>query len=136
MSTLEEVRLGLDELEAVRMADLEGLYQEEAAEKMGVSRQTFGNIVESARKKIADALVNSKALVMEGGRITVAAREFMCRACANAWTVPFGEHRPDACPKCQSPDIQRADSPAADLHEPGPGECGRKRRRCGRHGNE
>lgn len=67
MSDLEEISLAVDELEAVRLADLEGLYQEDAAAKMGVSRQTFGNIVAAARKKIADALVNAKALKINGG---------------------------------------------------------------------
>ncbi|MDD4899392.1 MAG: DUF134 domain-containing protein [Candidatus Omnitrophica bacterium] len=64
---LEEVTLTLDELEAVRLADWEGLYQEDAAEKMNISRQTFGNIINSAHKKIADVLLNAKALKIEGG---------------------------------------------------------------------
>ncbi len=66
---LEEVVLSLDELEAIRLADLEGLYQEACAVRMGISRQTFGRIVESARRKVADALVNGKALAFEGGII-------------------------------------------------------------------
>jgi predicted DNA-binding protein (UPF0251 family) len=69
VDSLEEVRLTLDELEAVRLADLEGLYQEDAARKMDISRQTFGNIVNSAHKKIADVLLNAKALKIEGGVI-------------------------------------------------------------------
>lgn len=68
---LQQVALTVDELEAIRLADLEGLYQEEAAQKMNVSRQTFGRIVEAARKKVADALVNGKALSIEGGPIEV-----------------------------------------------------------------
>lgn len=67
LSVLEQVNLNVDELEAIRLADLEGLYQNQAAEKMNVSRQTFGRILESAHKKIADALVNGKALSIEGG---------------------------------------------------------------------
>jgi predicted DNA-binding protein (UPF0251 family) len=66
---LEIVSLQLDELEAVRLVDLMGLYQEKAAEKLGVSRQTLGNILESARKKISEALVNGKALLIGGGNI-------------------------------------------------------------------
>jgi uncharacterized protein len=66
---LEEVNLTLDELEAIRLADLEGLYQEDAAKKMNISRQTFGNIVNSAHKKTADALLNAKALKIEGGTV-------------------------------------------------------------------
>jgi predicted DNA-binding protein (UPF0251 family) len=69
MRFLETISLGRDELEAIQLADLEELYQEQAAEKMGVSRQTFGNIVKSARKKIADAIVSGKAIRIEGGPV-------------------------------------------------------------------
>jgi predicted DNA-binding protein (UPF0251 family) len=69
LDALEEVNLTLDELEAIRLADLGELYQEDAAKKMNVSRQTFGNIVNSAHKKIADALLNAKALKIEGGNV-------------------------------------------------------------------
>ena len=72
VQALELVELTLDELEAVKLADLEGLYQEEAAERLGVSRQTFGRIIESAHRKIADALVHSKALSIQGGPVEVA----------------------------------------------------------------
>ena len=68
---LEEVTLGLDEAEAIRLADLEGLYQDAAAQRMGVSRQTFGRIVESARRAVADAIINGKRLRIEGGEIVV-----------------------------------------------------------------
>jgi len=64
---LEEVNLTLDELEAIRLADFDDLYQEDAAKKMNISRQTFGNIINSAHKKIADVLLNAKALKIEGG---------------------------------------------------------------------
>jgi len=70
LDMLEEVNLALDELEAVRLADLEGLYQVDAAKKMNISRQTFGNIIERAHKKIADVLLNAKALKIEGGIVT------------------------------------------------------------------
>lgn len=62
---LEIVNLNIDELEAIRLADLGGLYQEAAAEKMHVSRQTFGRIVSEAHKKIADAIVNGKGIQIE-----------------------------------------------------------------------
>jgi len=61
--------LTLDELEAMRLADLEGLGQEEAARKMNVSRPTFGRIVEQARKKVAAALVHERGIGIEGGVI-------------------------------------------------------------------
>lgn len=59
---LEEIDLEFDEIEALRLADLEGLYQADAALKMGVSRQTFGNIITRAHKKVAMALLGGKAL--------------------------------------------------------------------------
>ena len=62
MRELEELVLGMDELEAMRLTDLNGLYQADAADKMGVSRQTIGNILISAHRKLADALLNGKAL--------------------------------------------------------------------------
>lgn len=66
---LEESVLALDEVEALRLADLNGLYQEEAAEKMKISRPTFSRIVEGARRKVADALIHGKALRLEGGPV-------------------------------------------------------------------
>lgn len=69
MCDLEEVSLTFDEIEAVRLADLESLYQEQVAERMGVSRQTVGRILVAARHKIAEALVNGKAIRLEGGQI-------------------------------------------------------------------
>lgn len=105
---LEEVNLTIDELEAVRLADLEGMYQEDAAKKMNVSRQTFGNIIASAHKKIADVLVNSKALKIEGGVVKMMERYFICYDCKNEWTLPYGIDRPNACPKCSSLNIHRA----------------------------
>ncbi|MCA9787473.1 MAG: DUF134 domain-containing protein [Calditrichaeota bacterium] len=77
-STLEEVVMTLDEFEAIRLADLEGLYQEQAAAQMNISRATFSRIIESAHRKTADALVHGKALRIEGGPIQMTARR-CCR---------------------------------------------------------
>ena len=68
---LEEVVLPLDELEALRLADLNGQYQEQAAEQMKISRATFARIIEVARQKVADALINGKALRIEGGPVVI-----------------------------------------------------------------
>lgn len=62
---LEEIFLSLDELEAIRLADYEGFYHEKAAEQMSISRATFGRILDGARRKVADAIVNGKALQIE-----------------------------------------------------------------------
>lgn len=65
MRDLDEVSLGADELEALRLADVEDLYHEAAAQRMGVSRQTFDRIVRRARMKVSDALVHGRALRIE-----------------------------------------------------------------------
>jgi len=75
MRELEELMLSVDELEALRLTNLEELYQDAAAEKMGVSRQTLGNILKSARKKITDALVNGKAISIAGGEAEIVYRD-------------------------------------------------------------
>lgn len=62
LKLLDEMVLGIDELEAIRLADAEGLYHKDAAAQMGVSRQTFGRIVGAARGKIAKALTAGKAI--------------------------------------------------------------------------
>jgi len=69
LSELEVSTLTLDEVETLRLADRDGLYQEQAAEQMGISRPTFARIVEEARRKVADALVHGKALRLEGGAV-------------------------------------------------------------------
>jgi predicted DNA-binding protein (UPF0251 family) len=123
---LEDVVLTLDEFEALRLADFQGLYQDDAAASMNVSRQTFGNILTLAHRKIADVLVNGKALRIEGGPVDMNDRVFECGSCARRWTIPCGGDHMAACPKCGS----------ADLHHPsfdpgrGHGEgCARGRRK-------
>ena len=80
--SLGQVVLAVDEFEALRLADYEALYQEQAAERMRISRQTFGRIVETARKKVAQALVEGLVLRIEGGEIEMAKMQTFdrCRA--------------------------------------------------------
>lgn len=107
---LEEVRLTVDEYEVLRLIDYEGAYQEQAAEAMGVSRQTIGRIAESARRKVADVLVNAKALRIEGGAyVTGGARGFACGACKHRWERPFDISGEDTCPQCGDPNVSRTD---------------------------
>lgn len=111
LSVLEEVVLAMDEFEAIRLADLEGLYQEQAADRMKVSRQTFGRIVESAHRKIAEALVKGKALKVEGGEFEMASsRKFACYDCRHSWELPYGTGRPQECPSCKSRNFYRAEA--------------------------
>jgi uncharacterized protein len=109
LAGLEVVTMTVDEYEAVRLADLAGLYQEEAAKRMEVSRQTFGRIIESAHRKIAQALVHAQALEIKGGEIEMeSSRQFQCGDCGHRWQIPFGTARPAGCPQCRSRNIQRA----------------------------
>ena len=72
MLDLEEINLTMDELESIRLKDFMGLEQTEAAEKMNVSQPTLHRLLQSARKKIADALTNGKAIKIEGGNYQIA----------------------------------------------------------------
>jgi predicted DNA-binding protein (UPF0251 family) len=129
LSTLEEVVLTVDECEAIRLADLESLYQEKAAERMKVSRQTFGRIIESAHKKVAEALVKGKALKIEGGEFEMAAmRKFKCSDCQHVWDLSYGTGRPENCPSCKSGNIHRAEEDKGYARGLGRGQvrcCGR-----------
>jgi predicted DNA-binding protein (UPF0251 family) len=124
--SLEEIKLTVDEFEAIRLADLEGLYQEDAAKEMKISRQTLGNILSAAHNKIADAIVNGKIIKIEGGKVEVKKeRNFVCEDCSHSWVLPFGTGRPEKCPECESENIHRADG--------GQGQGRRNRRRRRSH---
>lgn len=104
---LETVSLTFDELEAVRLTDLEELYQADAAAKMNISRQTLGNIVQSAHKKIAEALIKGKAIKIEGGTIEYM-RKLYCPACET--TFP-GDKGKGSCPGCKSSKVEPVEEP-------------------------
>lgn len=107
MHKLEEVRLLVEEAEAIRLKDLEGSEQEECAQKMNISRSTFSRLLDTARQKIADALLNGKAIRIEGGNFEMAVRRFRCLE-GHEWEVPFEtmiSAPPENCPKCNTPSI-------------------------------
>jgi len=113
MRVLEEVCLSIEEAEAIRLKDLEGLEQEQCAERMSISRPTFQRVLGSARQKVADALLNGKAVRIEGGNFQMAVRRFRC-VDGHQWEVPFEAMvagLPIACPSCQSPSIQPVPPP-------------------------
>lgn len=72
LSTLQAVDLTVDEVEILRLVDIDGLTQEEAAVKMGISRRTLWNDLMNVRKKVAYALLNGQAIHIRGGAYTVA----------------------------------------------------------------
>lgn len=87
MKFLHEVALSLDEIEAIRLADMEGYYQEQVAAQMNISRQTVGRILTGARRKIADALVQGKAIRLEGGRIQCEGGGNCCDHCVDGRVI-------------------------------------------------
>jgi predicted DNA-binding protein (UPF0251 family) len=109
MFDLEEVRLTVDQREAIRLSDLLGMSHEDAGRRMGVSRATFGRIVQQARKAVADALINGKAINVEGGnyKIVNSTRFFSCNTCGREWEEPMGTGRPACCPSCSTDDFHR-----------------------------
>ena len=128
LRVMGEVCISIEEAEAVRLKDLEGLEQEEGAGKMNISRPTFQRMLVSARQKIADALLNGKAIRIDGGNFEIS---FLCFRCVNGheWNVPFEvmvNTPPQFCPTCNTPSI--APSQAPEL-----GWTARRRHRGGGH---
>lgn len=127
---VEKVSLSLEEAEALRLRDLVGLEQEQCAEKMNISRPTFHRVLESARRKVADALLNGKAIRIEGGNYELVTRRFRCLQ-GHEWAMPseqMAARLPAACPRCHSLNI----SPVAPDELGLPGRGWRRRRRGGR----
>ena len=108
LRALEEVQLSVEEAEAIRLKDLECLEQEEGAERMNISRPTFQRVLASARQKVADALINGKAIRIEGGNFELAASRFKCLN-SHEWEIPFKVMKstpPQLCPTCNTPSIE------------------------------
>jgi DNA-directed RNA polymerase subunit N (RpoN/RPB10) len=100
------VVLHVDEYEAVRLVDREKLDQEQAAKRMGVSRATCARILESAHQKIAEALVEGKAIRIEGGSFVLGVNRFRCLDCGTLWESEISRDLETpakaACPSCHS----------------------------------
>lgn len=113
---IEEIILTIEEMEAIRLADIELLDQAAAAERMDVSRPTFHRIVNKAHQKIAAALWQGYALRVDGGTFRIdhrcqqELRHFTCQTCGHKWTLPHGTGQRCidlSCPDCQSATISR-----------------------------
>ena len=105
---LDEVVLSVEEVEAIRLKDLEGLDQEKGAERMNVSRPTYQRILSSGRQKIAEALLKGKAIKIEGGSFEMASNRFKCLN-GHEWEVPFDvmvNTPPELCPTCDTTSIE------------------------------
>lgn len=127
---LASVTLPLDELEALRLSDLEGHEHAAAAAAMRISRQTFGRLLGQGRRKVADALLNGKALVFEGGVVaTCRRRRWVCAACGNTFEAEPGA-RPKGCPACgAAAAVRRLASEATTSPDGHDGAAGAPKRR-------
>jgi len=126
MRFLEEVCLSLAETEAIRLKDIEDLDQAACAERMNVSRPTVQRILESARKKISDALLNGKAIRIEGGNVEMLPQHYTCEN-GHEWDAPLtqaSEEPPQTCPVCNSTTVKTL--PESDLPWQGGGRCRRR----------
>lgn len=97
----DSIVLTMDEFESLRLADLECLSQEEAAKKMGISRATFGRIVESGRSKVARALVHGCRIEISGGAFIFGrGRHLQCPRCRRRQSRDVGERERVECRRC------------------------------------
>jgi predicted DNA-binding protein (UPF0251 family) len=100
LRVLEQVVITVDELEALRLSDLQGLTQEEVAQQMQVSRPTVTRMLARAHQAVADALVNGKAIRIEGGDYTLGRRSYRCPACGLDLAPAGGKEMGQVCCQC------------------------------------
>ena len=98
MRDRKAVSMQYEEYEAIRLADYSNMSQEEASKEMKISRPTFTRIYSSARKKIALAIVECKALIIEGGNVEFDKQWYKCNNCDNI----YEETEDENCPTCKS----------------------------------
>jgi len=101
---LEEVQLKMEELEAMRLKDIEGLNQAECAALMEVSRQTFQLIIDEARRKVALALTSGMAINITGGNYTYNICKYQCEACGHEFVSAY-ESESNKCPVCDNENL-------------------------------
>lgn len=98
---VEKICIKVEELEAMRLKDIEGYNQEQCAELMEVSRQTFQNIIDSARNKVTIALVEGKAIHIGGGHYATKHCKYHCKNCGDDYELEV-DYNAYNCPKCGS----------------------------------
>ncbi len=103
-SRKKPITLSLDEYEAFRLADHEGLSHEQAAQEMDVSRSTFTRLIEYARKKIADMFITGKTLQIEGGNVHFRKNVIRCMDCRYMFKINF-DIKLSSCPECYSDNL-------------------------------
>jgi len=100
----DQISMSLDEFEALRLADHLGLSHAEASDEMEISRPTFSRLIEQARKKIADFLIQGKLLVIEGGNVHFRKNIIRCQDCGQMFNMNFSEAITE-CPACHSKNL-------------------------------
>ena len=111
-----QIKISLDEFEAFRLADYMGMSHEEAAKEMRISRSTFTRLIEVARKKIADLIINGKILLIEGGNVHFKNNIIRCLDCRHLFRTEVSNNFSE-CPECDSDNLLNF---AGDL---GHGDC-------------
>jgi len=101
---LETTTLSLDEFEAIRLADYLGFPHEEASAEMHISRSTFSRLIDKARSKVSEMLINGKKLVVEGGNIHFRKNVIKCKSCGHMFEVNIN-NKVESCPNCKSKNI-------------------------------
>jgi predicted DNA-binding protein (UPF0251 family) len=102
LRVLEHALVTVDELEALRLADFLGMSHEEAAQQLKVSRPTVTRMLARAHQAIADALVNGKAIRIEGGDYILEGFECQCPQCGARWSLPNSGENEQVCGKCNN----------------------------------
>ena len=122
----EQVVLTIDEFEAIRLADYEGLDQAQAAERMGISGSTFSRLIDRAHRKVGEAFAEVREIVIDGGSIHFRNNVYRCGNCGHIIRMGIESSGPQKCPSCGSLNV-------ADLAQRfGHGRCCRRRWRGGR----
>lgn len=101
---LASIEMSLDEFEAIRLADYEGLDHQDGAVEMEISRSTFTRLLEEARKKFACFLIEGKTLIIRGGEIHFRGNLLKCLNCGHMFNISIEEDS-DKCPACGSQDV-------------------------------
>jgi uncharacterized protein len=114
-----KVFLHLEEYEAIRLCDYEMMNHLNASRAMNISRPTLTRIYTAARRKIAQAMVEGKQIIIEGGKIYFDSEWYGCSGCGCYFNLPATSSNPNNCPLCGSIEIENLDNDSNQADEPG-----------------
>ncbi|NLJ97867.1 MAG: DUF134 domain-containing protein [Tissierellia bacterium] len=104
LHNVDEIFLKVEELESMRLKDIEGLTQQECADIMGISRQTFQSIIANGRKKVTMSLIEGKPINIGGGNYSFKFCRLRCKSCNRTYDIKYMKDK-NICPSCNSPKI-------------------------------